>query len=43
MAQELEVNFVQLHNRADIAALFCNKNAVYEVLTMMGKDCRLIG
>jgi hypothetical protein len=31
------------HNDADVAALFRNARAVYEVLTTMGKDCRWIG
>jgi hypothetical protein len=33
---------VRFHNDADIAALFRDVDAVYEVLTMMGKDCRWI-
>jgi flagellar protein FlbT len=34
---------VRFHNDTDIAALFRDARAVYEVLTTMGKDCRWIG
>jgi hypothetical protein len=34
---------VQPRNAADIAAYFLDAGAVYQVLTVMGKDCGHIG